>query len=119
MIHKVGPCWGITLWRWGNRKLELWYAPASYACVEHTHDDADSEITILYAKARRIYRRVGDKVDAYIASSKQYRGRWFSVRAGIPHAFEAGKSFMVFLNLQTYLKGKRVTSVAVDFHPTA
>lgn len=115
LVQRVGPCWGVTLFRWGRRKLELWLAPADYAVAEHTHEDSDSEITILYAKPRRIYRRVGDRVDEYVASSRKYFGRWFSVRAGVPHAFDKGESRMLFLNWQTYLPGRRVTSVATDF----
>jgi len=144
MIHFREGCIGITLFKWGAIKLEMWFAGKNTTCREHVHNDSDSEITILYAKPRRIWRRsqikfkltgsslIGqDNADfnkeagtiyipneEYIASSKKHRGQWFSVRAGVPHGFDKGESFMIFLNLQHYLKGRPVTSVAEDFQLT-
>ncbi len=115
MIARYGPCWGITLFRWFRWKLELWYAPAWFATPEHTHENSDGEFTILWSRYRRIYRKVHDRTDDYIAMHPYCWGKWLSVRAGTPHAFESGDSCMIWLCWQTWKKGVKVTSPADDF----
>ncbi len=116
MIARYGPCIGITLFRFRRWKIELWFAPADYATPEHSHDDSSSEFTILWARNRRIYRRIGDRVDAYIAETPKMWGKFLSVRTGVVHAFEKGDSAMIWLAFETWKKGVKVSSVADDFH---
>ncbi len=132
MFHKKDSCWGVTLFRWGRRKLELWFVPRDYACVEHVHHDSDGEFFVVFGKGREIYRKVETEPASYwpynsypatiskqeynISSRKYFRT--YTVRANTPHGFSAGSSPMVFLCWETYLPGRRVTSPAVDFHPT-
>lgn len=118
ILTRYGPCWGLTLWRWGRRKVELWYAPANYETPEHRHDLSDSEFTILWARDRVIYRVIDGMVQSYRANTPGVWGRWLSVRAGTPHAFKAGATFMLWLVVQRWREGVKVTSVAEDFRPT-
>lgn len=118
MIARYGPCWGLTLWRWGRRKVELWYAPADYATPEHTHEDSDSEFLILWARNRVIYRVVNCMIESYVAHTPGVWGKWLSVRAGTPHAFKTGTSCLIWISSQTWKPGVTVTSVAEDFKIT-
>lgn len=123
-INSYGPCIGLTLWKWGRTKVELWWAPADYSPPEHTHDDVDGEFFVLYGKNRIIYRVVPcfgkwellDK-QAYNLTGRKYF-KWFSVRAGTPHAFEKGDSCMIWIVVEKWLPGRKVGSVATDFHLT-
>lgn len=115
MIARYGPCMGITLFRWFRWKIELWYAPADFSPPPHTHENCSGEFTILYAKNRRIWRKVGDRIDSYIANFPSVLGKFLSVRAGTPHSFDKGDSFMVWICFETWKKGVSVSSVANDF----
>lgn len=131
LINRKDSCWGITLFRWFRWKLELWLVPSDYACVEHTHKDSDGEFFVLYGQEREIYRRIlttksndySLEFPRYYYTTQQYNistrkyFKWLTVRANTPHGFSRGQSPMVFLCFQTYRKGCRVTSPAIDFHP--
>ncbi len=110
-----GPCWCLTVFRFGRRKVELCYAPADYEPPEHSHPNSDGEFLILWARNRPIYRRVGQRVDAYTANVPPWRFKTLSVRAGTPHAFKKGESAMIWICFETWRKGVPVTSVAEDF----
>jgi hypothetical protein len=130
MIHKKDSCVGITLFRLGRRKLELWYVPKDYACVEHTHKDSDGEFFVVYGKDRFIWRRHSDhkhvagtsytykeeRQEIYNITDRPY-WKWYTVKSAVPHGFGRGASPMVFLCWETYRKGVKVTSPAIDFHP--
>lgn len=135
IIHRKDSCWGITLFSWGQKKLELWLIPQDYQCIEHTHKDSYGEFFVLYGKGREIYRKTkikcemvtnssglrylempGQRLEKYNISTRKYF-KWLTVRANTPHGFSRGQSPMVFLCFQTYRKGCRVTSPAIDFHP--
>lgn len=117
MIARYGPCIGLTIFRWFRLKVELWWSPADYSPPPHSHNDSSGEFTILYSKNRRIWRKVGDQVDEYIATTPGVWGKFLSVRAGTVHAFDKGDSCMIWLVFETWKPGIRVTSVADDFHP--
>ena len=114
-LARYGPCWCLTVFRWGRRKVELCYAPADYEPPEHVHPNSDGEFLILWARNRPIYRRVGGRVDSYTANIPPWRFKTLSVRAGTPHAFKKGDSCMIWLCFETWKKGVPVTSVADDF----
>ena len=116
MFHKKDSCRGITLFRFGRRKLELWFVPADYACVEHTHKDSDGEFFVVYGKGRDIWRRIGAESQCYDITNRNYF-KWLTVRANVVHGFSPGATPMVFLCWETYRKGVKVTSPAIDFHP--
>ena len=129
---------GITLWRWGRKKVELWFAKKDYSPKEHAHDGCDGEFMVLYSKNRRIYRKtkweakswktidgrygitheltIGPK-DCYIATTPQVWGKWLTVPAGVPHKFDKGDSFMLWVVVETWKPGYDM-SLATDFRIT-
>lgn len=115
MIARHGSCFGLTLFRLGRWKVELWYAPADFATVPHRHNDSSGEFTVLYGRNRRIWRRVAERMESYIVNFPSCLGRFLSVRAGTVHGFDKGDSCMIWLCFETWRKGAKVTSVAEDF----
>lgn len=128
MFHKKDSCRGITLFRWFRWKLEFWYVPKDYECKEHTHKDSDGEFFIVYAKDREVYRTFYKPFIPWwgmtLVDRQQYNTfkrnyfKCYTVRANTPHGFSKGSSPMLFLCWETYKKGVKVTSPAVDFHLT-
>lgn len=133
IIQHKDSCWGFTLFRFGRRQLQIWFVPADYACEEHTHQDSDGEFFVVYGKGRNIYRNVISEdcltqrssdwpvwdshfKQQYNISTRKYF-KWFTVKKNTPHGFSRGSSPMLFLCWQTYRKGVKVTSPAIDFHP--
>lgn len=53
--------------------------------------------------------------DHYRANIPPWKFKTLSVRAGVPHGFKKGDSFMLWLCFETWKKGAPVTSVADDF----
>ena len=129
---------GITLWRWGRKKVELWIAGGNCEPPEHSHDNVNSEFTILWARNRRIYRKtkweskswktidgrygithelvIGPK-DEYVASVPSVWGKWLSVRAGTPHKFCKSKHPMVWIVVENWI-GIGPMSLVEDFRIT-
>lgn len=127
IIHRKDSCFGITLFRFFRWKLELWYSPANYSCEEHVHKNFDGEFFVFYGKHRSIWRKrlvmaniLGQyeyRTDMYDISKRKYF-KWFTVKANSIHGFSTGATSMIWLCWETYKKGIKVTSPAVDFHPT-
>lgn len=126
MIYRKDSCIGITLFRWGRRKLELWFVLASYACVEHTHKDSDGEFFVLFGKDRFIWRKFQDyyKIgkSTYSRETQQMYNiterpywKWYSVRADVPHGFGRGATHDIPLlgnlspRLKSYIPGLRLS----------
>lgn len=129
-ISWYGPCWCLTVFRWGRRKVELCYAPADYETPEHVHPNSDGEFLILWARNRIIYRKtkliqdgflpdkalmltIGER-DSYLANVPPWRLKTLSVRAGVPHAFRKGDGPMIWICFEKWKPGTKVTSVAED-----
>jgi hypothetical protein len=94
----------------------------------------------LWAKNRRIYRKtlpvvdsgfdmdtrciwsklLGYKIgpgDEYIADTPKVWGKWLTVPAGVPHKFEKGDSFMLWLVVETWKPGYDMNLIS-DFRIT-
>lgn len=122
-INTVGPCIGLTVFRWFRWKVELWYAPADYSTPEHTHEDSDGEFLVLHGRGRWIWRRPQlpweDAPEVLMRQAYRLKGgfrwKWLTVKAGTPHGFERGETPMIWLCVEHWKPGVKVTSVATDF----
>lgn len=113
-INSYGPCVGLTLWRLGRHKLELWRAPSWYAPPTHSHSTVDGEFFVLYGQGREIWKRTELCVVGYNITGRKY-WKWYTVRAGDQHSFSRGTTCMIWLCWETWKPGVKVTSVAEDF----
>lgn len=115
-VNCYGPCVGLTLYKLGRHKLELWYAPATYSPPMHSHNNSDGEFFVLYGKGRAIWKYpLGDCIArAYNISDRTY-WKWWSVRAYEQHGFSKGATCMIWLCWEKWKPGTKVTSVAEDF----
>lgn len=116
IIHRYGPCIGITLLRLFRWKVELWFAPGDYSPEEHTHPNSDSEFWVLYASHRYIYKRKAGRLVGYNASFPSCLFHTLTVRADEPHRFMTSDRPMIWLCLEHWKAGVKPTSVAEDFH---
>jgi hypothetical protein len=116
VINRYGPCVGITLFRWNRLNIELWYCPSNYDIVEHSHPSCHIELMFLYGNTE-FHRRATKSGHIESASAKFPKnfGKKYTVPAGFYHRFNTGKSPLVFLNIERWLSGVKITSAATDF----
>lgn len=115
LVNRHGPCWGLTLFRWKQRRAELWYCPRNYVIEEHSHSNEDIELmylmgsTVFYRRDRRT------NVQEWKRMTWRMFGRSFSVKHYHSHWFTVGKLPLLFINFQHFLPGAKPRSAAQDF----
>lgn len=115
IFNRHGPCRGITLWKRGKKRVELWVIPANYSIVPHSHPSEDVELMYLFGDA--VFYRHNFEYGVEEFKPKWFRdvGRKFSVKWFHTHWFSVSKWPLVFINFQTFRDGATPVSAAVDF----
>lgn len=120
MINRYGPCVGITLFKLGRRKIELWRCPAFYTIPKHSHELEDIELA--FVKGEAIFAKASES--GFLDKSKKVSGwnfkiwKTFAIPAGTTHWFEINSKPLWFINFSKWKKGSIVTSAAKDFKLT-
>lgn len=119
IINRHEDCVGITLFKWGQRRIELWFCPSGYKIEEHSHPQEDVELMFLYGNTLFCRQKTDGKtpVESYYAQFPGDFGRVFTVKHDDSHWFNVGNKPLIFLNFQTFLKGYQPVSAATDFKP--
>ena len=117
IFNSHGPCRGITLYSFKNKRAELWYIPANYKIIEHTHNQEDVELMFVFGKTV-FYRRNLETSEVSLATSTwKMFCKCFSVKHFHSHWFSTSSWPLFFINFQTFLPGNIRKSAAVDFQP--
>jgi hypothetical protein len=112
-VRKYDICWGFKIWSFGSRLLELWYIPANYEIIPHSHPNEHITLVPLYGSVRA-FRRDGEKAKAEEVKTKL--GGRYKIPAGWIHWFIPTNSKpFIFLNFSTWKSGVVPTSAAQDF----
>lgn len=106
-------CIGITLYKWGNKRAELWFIRPGYVIAEHCHPKEDVELVYLFGSTV-FYRRDLLVKDADVESAKPKFLSSFSVKHNHSHFFSVGLLPLVFVNFQTFLAGHKPVSASKD-----
>ena len=116
VFNSYGPCRGITLFRYEQLRVELWYIPAGYDIVEHRHPKEDVELMYIFGSSAFFRRdiRVG-MPEMFEPKFPRDLFKTFSVKHFHSHWFSVGKIPLVFINFQTFLAGNEPVSAADDF----
>jgi hypothetical protein len=115
LINKYERCRGLTLFKWGRKRMELWYIPPGYKIIEHTHPDENVELMFIFGKTRFFRRDIyTGKID-YVITNWKYFAKRFTVGCFHSHWFETTSWPLVFINFQTFLWGTKPRSAAKDF----
>jgi len=116
-VYTHGPCVGVTLFKWGQRKWELWYVPANYVIEPHSHPSEDIDLMVLRGADTYLYRMNPETgvTDAVTCKFPDHFGKRFTIPAGYTHGFSVSTRPLVFINFAKWKPGVKVTSAAVDF----
>lgn len=117
LFHSYGPCRGITLFSWGRLNIELWYAPRNYEIVEHKHSNEDIELMFLFGKSTFFRRKFKTMPEESVnVSFPRSLFKCMTVPAGYFHRFTVNRfSPLVFINIERWKPGVRITSASMDF----
>ncbi len=119
IFNKYGPCRGFTLFKFGQRRAEIWYIPSGYTIVEHRHPEEDVELMYLMGSTAFCRRDIRTNVveSAEVKWPKNF-GCCYGVKHYHTHWFSVGKWPLIFINFQKFLPGLKPKSAAIDFLKT-
>lgn len=128
LMMRYGPCRGITLFKLGRRKIELWIIPRGYTIPEHSHNNEDIELMLLAGDGTELFRREPyyDDVSGIKVGYSEHRDnhtarfpkdfcRKFSIPAGFAHGFTVAKRRLIFINFAKWRHGVTITGAHIDF----
>lgn len=115
IFNKYECCRGITLFSFGRYRAEIWFIPANYKIVEHSHPEENVELMFIFGRTKFFRRclRTG-RVD-WLNTKWNMIGRCFTVKCSDSHWFETNEWPLVFINFQSFLKPENKKSACEDF----
>lgn len=100
-LRRYERCWILSFPSFGNRKLEIVYAPAGYEIAEHTHNNEDIKLIPLFCHNVRFHRRKrGEFLGQTFWATWKHIGKVFNIRSGDAHYFSVSNWPLVFLNIE-------------------
>jgi hypothetical protein len=114
LFNKHEKCFGISLWRFGNRTAELWFCPPSYQIEEHCHPNQDIEL--MFISGCTVFKRrksLNSEEEGIAVCSPFDTFTKFTVSRGYYHHFSTGCNWLVFINFARWYTTP--TSAAIDF----
>lgn len=115
IFNRHEKCFGITLYRFGRYRAEIWFCAPLYNIVEHSHFEEDVELMHIYGDTKFTRRNLWNgAIESVIPRMFQK----FSVRHYHSHWFSVGKKWLVFINFQKFRKNYKPKSAAIDFNIT-
>jgi hypothetical protein len=101
MIKRYESCWGLSLPAVGKWKIEFWFAPPGYQIKEHTHDEEDIKLVLLFGHNVKFHRlKKGDSVWQVFFATWHNIGRSFTINAGDAHSFAVSSWPLIFMNIE-------------------
>lgn len=115
IFNSYGPCRGITLFKWGQWRAEIWIIPSYYKIIEHSHPSEDVELVHIFGRSVFYRRNMKTGMMESVEVPPWSKLRKFTVRSFHTHWFDTCKTPMIFLNIQHFLPGHKPKSAADDF----
>jgi hypothetical protein len=108
LINRHNGCIAITLFKFGNKQLELVYCPKGEVIEPHVHEHIDGTMIMLGGEA---FGTIGDQSGF---TGWYDIGRRFKVPRNCSHHATVTGRFFLFLNYEKWT-GQTPTSAAIDF----
>ena len=113
--HHGEHCVGITLFRFGQRNIELWFINAEYTIEKHSHPEENIELMFLFGFGTTFFRKTKTNTDKFFPRWPLDMFKRFSVRAGDIHWFTTTTWPLVFINFSWFIGNYNAKSAASDF----
>lgn len=118
LLNRHEKCIGLTIFKWGQRRAEIWYCPAGYIIQEHCHPAQNVELMYLFGSTTFYRRNLWNNSENSLKCGWKTFCRRFTVRNFHAHWFSVGKLPLLFVNFQHFLPGNKPCSAAEDFEIT-
>ena len=115
LFNRYESCWGLTLFRWFNKRVEIWFCAPGYKIIEHRHPMEDVELMFIFGQTIFHRRSIYDNIKEDLKTNWRFFLLKFTVKHYHYHWFEVGKLPLIFINFQTFLNGAKPQSAAKDF----
>jgi len=113
LFNTYGPCFGISIYRWKQFTIELWFVPPGYSIPKHSHPREDIELYHVFGKAV-FCREFGNDL-AKVTMPLWSKLKHFTVPQGWDHWFETNTTWLVFFNVAKWDCLQNPTSASKDF----
>lgn len=116
MVNRYKECWGLSLFKWGRYKIEIWYAPRGFKIEKHKHPNQDIRLYFIFGHGTTFYRQ-RDTANESIVAERTIAwwniGARFNILRGDYHWFTVSRFPLIFMNIEKwYIKP---TSASEDF----
>lgn len=115
LINRYESCFGITLYKWGQYRAEIWFIPRNYSIVPHRHPSEDVELMFIFGRTEFFRQSIRTWKIESLATTWKCFGQCFSVMNYHYHSFKTTNWPLVFINFQKFLTGCKPKSAASDF----
>lgn len=117
IINKYENSFGIVLWSFKQKRIEVWFFPKCFWIKPHKHPDENIEVIYFGFTTTEFYRKKeGQDIEKFIARWPQHMFKKLSVPHGVTHWFNCGLHLpLIAMNISTFLPGKQNRSAADDF----
>jgi len=112
LINKHENCIGLTLFKWNQRRIEIWFCPSGYQIEEHSHPSEDVELVYIFGNTIFFRRNL---LNGKYEEGKPKFLQKFTVMHFHSHGFTVGRLPLIFINFQKFLNGYKPMSAAKDF----
>lgn len=112
LFNRHESCVGITLWRFGQLNIELWYCPSGYTIKEHSHPEEDIELYYLFGNSHFFRKSPSGTTEVAVP---HIPFKHFTVKAGWSHWFTVSRLPLIFINKATFKREFKPKSASVDF----
>lgn len=116
MVQRFKDCLGITLFKMGRIKVELWIVPPKFRIEEHTHPSQDIKIMYLWGNAT--FFRNDYIIHQYKSFNVSLRRifKCFTVMHYHNHYFYNYDKTLVFINFERYFGKPTSASEDIKFN---
>lgn len=118
VFNRYEKCFGITLYRFGQYRAEIWFCPSSYKIVEHSHPHENVQLMYLFGSTRFYRRDLNNGIVESVKAGWRMLFKCFTVKYYHSHWFEVGGWPLIFINFQHFLPNTTPRSAAKDFEVT-
>lgn len=123
MINRHEGCWGLVLFKWRQRFIQIWFCKSGYEIKPHSHPEEDIELMYIFGSTTffrmprwsKFYSTFDYMIPEKFTPKWYHIFRTFTVNNGVRHWFKVSKWPLVFINFSTFLPGNKAKSAAIDF----
>jgi hypothetical protein len=121
LFRRYEQCYGLSLPAIGRWKIEVWFCMPNYKIKEHAHNNEDITLVFLFGKDVVFHKHslIYNTPIIFLANFPRHFLKCFNIWAGESHYFEVSSTPLIFLSIERWKKGVKITSASEDLQLTS